>query len=122
MDENRFTVLEKSIFQWIADRYSDSALRSQIEKAVVLKREYTGTGWFVDLEVPEPRTLLDSKLGSPIDGPNIRSPQIEGDGRAMLFHENGVIKLLEIYGNGSHFERDVSQYKLYADEDWSHLA
>lgn len=122
MDLAKFTLLEKSILDWISEKYPDPALRSQINKAIVTKREYTGVGWFVDLEIPEPRMLLDSKLISPINGPYIRSPQIEHDGGSILFHENGIIKLLELYANGDRFDKELSQYELFGDEDSPHFA
>ncbi|HTK83282.1 MAG TPA: hypothetical protein VL633_13430 [Bacteroidota bacterium] len=113
MDEKGFTLLEQSILDWIARKTSDSALRSQIENAVPIHREYTGVGWLVDIEVPEPRTRLEANVKNPIDGPCIRSPQIEHRGGSIVFHEHGVITLLELYSYGDRFEKELIRYELY---------
>lgn len=121
MNESKCNDLEISILQWIADRTADPALRSQINTVIVIKREYTGTGWFIDLTVPDPVTPIDPTLNSPILGPCIRSPQIEADGESLLFHENGIIKQLEMYSRGGHFGEKLSEYKLYGYEDYFNL-
>lgn len=113
MDGNRFTALEKSILDWIARTSSDPALKSQINKAIPTNREYTGVGWFVDLEVPQPSTPLDATFKGPINGPMVQSPQIEHSAGSILFHENGFITLLEMYALGDRFEKELSQYELY---------
>ncbi len=114
-----FTVLEKSILDWIIARNSDPALASQIKSARVAKREYTGAGWFIDLEVPEPRASLKPETTRPIDGPYIRSPQIDHGGGSILFHQNGVITTLEMYANGGRFDKELRHYELHGPEDAS---
>ena len=113
MRDSEFTALERSVLNWILERNPYPALVSQISKAAVTRREHTGVGWFVDLDIPEPRMLLSPEIKSPINGPFIRSPQIEHDGGTILFHKNGVISLLEMYANGGRFDKDLSQYELY---------
>lgn len=112
MSELQFSTLEIEILNWIKSKYQNPILTEQINNVAILKREYTGVGWFIDLQVSDSIKPFPTTFSNPIDGPFIRSLHIEYDGGSILFHDNGYITLLELYSNGGKFEKELSDYKL----------
>jgi len=71
-----FTLLEKAILDWIADRSDNAEIRMQIRSAYPAERELTGTGSFTKLAVPPHVPKTDAKVsytfGEQFE-PNIKS-------------------------------------------------
>ncbi|MEI6222971.1 MAG: hypothetical protein WCP97_09500 [bacterium] len=106
------TQLEKAIRAWFVE--NKPFLNEQFHAATVVKREYSGVGFFFHITVPKtidqiPRSLY---ITSPIDGPMIESKELEYGGQAILFLENGYISMLEIYAFGNSFPKNLQQFQL----------
>lgn len=80
-----FTKLEKDILNWIKQQYMDNNLNLQIDNIKIIKREYTGHGFFIDFKIDKNLPKLDiNKFKNPIDGPIIKSKDIDYDGQSII--------------------------------------
>jgi hypothetical protein len=107
------TQLEKDILAWISDHFPMPELAEQIRCAECSKREYTGHGYFVDLQVPAEAPLVHGML-NPHNGPAIESPELEAGAVTLLYNTDGRISCLEIAACGDVFPEVMGQYSL----DW----
>jgi len=62
-----FTLLEKAILDWIADRSDNAEIRMQIRSAYPAERELTGTGSFTKLAVPPHVPKTDAKVSQVLE-------------------------------------------------------
>jgi hypothetical protein len=104
-----FTLLEKAILDWIADRSDNAEIRMQIRSAYPAERELTGTGSFTKLAVPPHVPKTDAKVSM---DPNIESDELDASGGCVLFMVDGKIDTLEIYTFGEQFEPNIKSWKL----------
>lgn len=104
--------LENEIVNWLINKYPK--LKNQFAKAVIIKREYSGVGFFIHFKItPKIQKLSASDFNtSPIDGPMIKSPDLEYGGQAILFIKNGFIDMLEIYSFGISFPEYIKSFQL----------
>ena len=111
----KFTDIENDILTWIRERTENQPLRHQFAAARPKKREYTGVGCFVDLELPDDCPLVDVVQGDgrTISGPQIRSRLLECGAGSMVFVEEGRVDLLEIYAYGNSFPKNLTEYQLH---------
>jgi hypothetical protein len=110
-----FNEIELAILKWFQTHYGDEDLSAQIVSAKLVKRKWTGAGFFVDIEVSKvlPSINMNNyKDGWPISGPDIQSPDIEGGGGSILWGENGYLGCIEMYAYGSRFNEQVSVFHL----------
>ena len=83
-----FSELELAILEWLKRTYANDQLTAQIESARFLKRDWTGKGFYVHLEVArelEPIKLDDFKGNWPINGPDLASDDIQHGGGAIVW-------------------------------------
>jgi hypothetical protein len=106
---------EFSILEWIKNKYQNDSLSNQIDSIINIEREYTKVGFFISIILPESTSILNNELAdqSYLSGPIIRSSGIEFDGCSILFIVDGKISTLELAANGSFFEREIEQFKLF---------
>ncbi|MFT3890151.1 MAG: hypothetical protein QM730_00820 [Anaerolineales bacterium] len=113
MDE--FNELEIAIFKWFQENYANHQLSTQLQAAKLKHREWTGVGFFIDLDIPkdlQPINIGDFKKHWPIHGPTLRSADIEYDGGSILWGEAGYIISLEMYAFGDFFKEHVREFSL----------
>ena len=99
------TALEQAILEWIGARVPSI---DGLEDADVLRREYTGAGFYAYL-APESAAGWDRP---PINGPTIEGPGLEFGGGSMLWLSQGQPSCLESYAYGSHFPKQLDGFEL----------
>ena len=104
-----FTLLEKGVLDWIADRSENKEIRLQIRSAYPTTREFTGTGSFTKLSVPPDIPKSDAKVSME---PNIDSDELDAGGGCVLFMVDGKVDTLEIYTFGEKFDPNIKSWKL----------
>ena len=103
--------LEMDILKWVAKNTADESIRVQCEAVEVVSRKYSGVGSFSRLKTG--RTDERSPLRVADVSPDIESPELPLGGGSVLFLEDGLIDLLEIYVYGSDdYPSDIGAYKL----------
>ena len=110
-----FNELELAVLEWFKRTYTISQLTAQIEDARLLKRDWTGAGFYVHFEVSrelEPINLDDFEGHWPINGPSIRSDDIQYDGGTILWGTDGYIDCIEMYAFGLFFNEKVNEFVL----------
>lgn len=104
-------LVERTILQWIASRVApeiSAALASQVEHIEASGREYTnGGGVFVALTPGKLAMAVPADWRasySAIDGPELRSPELEAGASATLhFNESGLMSSLEIWAHANDY-------------------
>ena len=110
-----YTNFERDLIEWIIEQLSEPTLATQLRAATVTSREYTGAGLFLRLDVPgSARQPLPPGLRSPISGPQIAASSIPNGAGTLLFHEDGIISLLEVYTYTDSLTAELSDYRLHA--------
>ncbi|HUC02108.1 MAG TPA: hypothetical protein VMA75_04395 [Candidatus Paceibacterota bacterium] len=108
--------LEKAILQWFAQRYKDENLSVQINTAKLKERKWTKTGFYIKLDVSSDANLVDinklRKKGWPLDGPEIKSQDIDDGGGSVLWGKDGRITQIELYAYGNSFKENVGKFEL----------
>ena len=102
--------IEMDILNWYAEHYpsAEEAIRSQIKHAQVKEREFTsGGGVFINFEVMETAIPVRTKellSHTQIEGPFIKSPDLEHDASAGLgLTPEGFFECLEIWAHANDY-------------------
>ena len=123
-NDKQFNDLEKAVLEWYVATYQDDNLTAQIKSAKPVKRDWTGHGFFTDLEVSNDLKPIDfstlKMLGKSdelrtrsIDGPCFKpSDDIELGGGSVLFVMDGHIDCLEFFAIGHIFKEHVTNFEL----------
>ena len=108
------TRLENDILDAIATYFSIPRMILQIDNAMVVKREHTGSGICTHFGVPvSVPTIPDDELPkNPLPGPQISSPKLEAGGGCLLWVAGGAISRLEIYAHGDVFPEQLTAFTL----------
>lgn len=101
--------LEHSILHEILKKLPE--LKDQIEACHVVKKEYTGAGFYFELDVDKKIPAVDAKIKA-INGPEIKSPQLESGAGSILFLEDGYLKTLEIFAYDNSFPEALKAFEL----------
>ncbi len=112
---NGFNKLELAILEWLKTIYNDQDLSVQVDLANFSKREWTKVGYFVHFEVPKDVAPINpNNFGSrwPIDGPGLKSEDIEYGGDSLIWGTNGYIDCIEMYAFGNFFKEQVEEFEL----------
>ena len=107
--------IEIKILEWFIQKYSKTCLAEQIEKADVVKREYSGVGFFVHFKISTNVSALQlgtDYMKDPIDGPIIVSKELMAGAQAILFIKNGYIDMLEVYTFVDKFPKNLVEFEL----------
>ena len=105
--------VDRDILDWIAVRTGDAALSQQIAAAVVSRRDYTRTGFFVHFEP-------DGAAESVQPGVSPKSARLEAPGLmdgagCDLFLRDGRLHYLEVYARGGFLPEPLEGYQLSPD-------
>ena len=111
-----FNRLELAILEWLRLTYPNSELSLQATSARFVKRNWTGVGFFVYLEVSKELKPIDFKDFSgywPIDGPHLKSDDIDKNGGAtLIWGEGGYMDCIEMYAHSGVFNEQVNNFEL----------
>jgi len=102
MSENEFTELEMSVLDMILSKNDEvsKSLKNQLLNSKVGKREYTGVGFFTDIEVKKGISPLKGKLNLYLGKVHAEIPGIAHGAGFILFVKNGFLSMLEGYTYG----------------------
>ena len=107
------TSLEKAVLDLLLKGSSFDDIRKQLEYASVIKREFTGVGFFTEFLLPDDapvrRDLLDGTLGDVY----AKFPGLKQDAGFLLFIRDGAISLLEGFTYDEPWPANTSEFKLY---------
>jgi hypothetical protein len=111
-----FTDFERDLLQWFIAHAPHPALAAQLRSARPAAREYTGCGLYLNLHIDQDQPeILPPYVPRPIEGPQISAAWLADGAGSLLFHENGIVNLLEVYAFGdSSFEMASSGYVIEA--------
>ena len=125
-DDKQLNALERAVLQWFIENYKDDSLTAQISAARLKERKWTKVGFYIELDVPHNLSLLDSskiidqkttlrkgeKVNAiwPIDGPFLKSADIDAEGGVLLWGKDGYITTIEVYANGAFFNENVREF------------
>jgi hypothetical protein len=88
------------------------ALRTQAERAQVIRREYTGTGFFCDFDVPSDLAPLAGPSDFHVGDVNASLDGLEHGAGFVLFVRNGRLAMLEGYTYQEAWPKEVRNLKL----------
>jgi hypothetical protein len=110
-----FNNLELAILEWLKLTYENSELALQVASAQFVKREWTGVGFYTYIKISNelnPINLENFDGKWPIDGPYLKSADIENGGGTIIWGENGYVNCIEMYAYGSYFNEQVNVFEL----------
>ncbi|MCE9544411.1 MAG: hypothetical protein K8T25_02655 [Planctomycetia bacterium] len=109
------TQFEASVLEWIASRSEDNALKAQIAKASVVRRQYTGVGCYTMFTLTEEVPIITAPFGArgPIGGPYFESPVVKYGGGTLLWFVDGRMHQLETYAHGDYFPEEHAELGSY---------
>lgn len=103
--------LEESIVNWYKTKFPE--LRQQFESSKVKKREYSGAGFFIYyLSKSDNKPVVFNLSSKSLNGPNIESSDLEYGGGSLLFFEDGIVKMIELFSYGDIFPQKLTNYTL----------
>lgn len=110
-----FEQFEREVMEMIAKENPkyEAKIMAQYEKARVIKREFTGHGFFTDFDITDPADSLGCGYNNQLGDLTAEFPRVKFGAGFVLFIENGFISMLEgcVYGNDPWPER-ITEYKL----------
>ena len=110
-----FSVLERAILDYADEYFESEELSLQLQSAEIIKRDYTGVGFFVYIKTDPSISPLPSSLfpESPFNGPEITSPLLTA-GAMSLFYFDGSrrIDCIEICSYADEFPERLSKFEL----------
>jgi hypothetical protein len=94
---NQLTNLEQAVLEMMlaGDNPQLRILREQFSNASVLKREFTGSGFFTDLKIPAAVPRLQCKQRVTITDVSAEIPSLKHDAGFVLFIDEGRMTCLE---------------------------
>ena len=88
------------------------ALRGQAERARVIRREYTGVGFFCDFDVPSDATPLPTQSDFHVGDVNASLDGLKHGAGFVIFVRNGRLAMLEGYTYEEPWPQEVRNLKL----------
>lgn len=105
--------LDRDILGWIAEHSGSAELSAQIESAVVKRRDYTRTGFFVYFVPNETAEAVPTGV-SPLSA-RLNAPGLMDGAGCDLFLREGRLHYLEVYARGGFLPEPLEDYRLSAD-------
>ena len=110
-----FEQFEREVMEMIAKENPkfEAKIMAQYEKAHVIKREFTGHGFFTDFDITDPADSLGCGYNNQLGDLTAEFPGVKFGAGFVLFIENGFISMLEgcVYGNDP-WPDQITEYKL----------
>lgn len=96
-----------------------AALRAQLQAAAILKREFSGVGFFTTFKLPDPYPPLPSvSKNMEIGDVTAEIPGLEGGAGFILFVREGGLDFLEGYTFGTEeWPKEIKKFKLSFGND-----
>ena len=115
LPQNDFTTLERAVLDWLEETYRNERLTAQVNAATFNRRDWTKVGYYVYFDVPRDLPPLDlNELGGswPVDGPGLKSEEIDHGGDTIFWGSDGYIDCMEMYSFGDYFSEEVREFEL----------
>ena len=114
MDKNfnqlEFDVMKKIINE---DPAISEILMRQYSSAKVIKREFTGAGFFTDFEIADEDSRISEQFNATIGNTQARLEGLKHGAGFILFVKDGLIEMLEGYTNGNEpWPEKIGKYSL----------
>ena len=113
MTNESFNSLERALLDWIAAQSGNELLTAQLAGAVLKRRDYTRTGFFVYLSVPAELAKVEPGM-RPVC-PMILSEALYDGAGCNLFLRDGRLHYLEIYARGGFLPEQLDRFDLVPD-------
>ena len=99
-----FEQFEREVMEMIAKENPkyEAKIMAQYEKAHVIKREFTGHGFFTDFDITDPADSLGCGYNNQLGDLTAEFPEVKFGAGFVLFIKNGFIEMLEGAVNGDH--------------------
>ena len=110
-----FKQFEREVMEMIAKENPkfEAKIMAQYEKAHVIKREFTGHGFFTDFDITDPAYSLGDGYDNQLGNLTAEFPGVKYGACFVLFIKNGFIEMLEGAVNGDDPWPDrITEYKL----------
>ena len=110
-----FEQFERGVMEMIAKENPkyEAKIMAQYEKAHVIKREFTGHGFFTDFDITDPADSLGEGYDNQLGNLTVKFPGVKYGACFVLFIKNGFIEMLEGAVNGNDPWPDrITEYKL----------
>lgn len=105
-----FNKLESEIIQFLINNTTNESLKEQLQTIKFSDREYTGSGFFIDLETDEDAPPYYGDF--PVQGPTIESPEIPGGATCTVWGENCYCTGIEL--SADTFPENLGKFTLKA--------
>jgi hypothetical protein len=86
-------------------------LRRQLEKARIIGREFTGSGFFVDFDV-DPALALPGAVSLTLDNAHADVPGLDGGLGFLLFVRQGLVRTLEGFTYGDQYDHHPKLFEM----------
>ena len=110
-----FEQFEREVMEMIAKENPkyEAKIMAQYENAHVTGREFTGHGFFTNVEVTDPADSLGEGYDNQLGNLTVEFPGVKYGACFVLFIKNGFIEMLEGAVNGDDpWPEPITQYKL----------
>lgn len=101
--------VDRDILDWIAAHTDDAALRAQLQRATVKKRDVMRTGFFVYFETPDGDA---AEPGLRPVCPHLEAPGLMDGAGCELFLRDGRLHYMEVYARGGFLPEPLQDYQL----------
>jgi hypothetical protein len=111
-----FNEFETAIFAWFKQNYPKANLGPKLDSAKLTERQWTKVGFFVYFEVDRslPWINLEKREGVfLLDGPYIKSDDVDLGGSSILWGRDGYLNCLEIYAFGEYCYEEIKSFEFY---------
>jgi hypothetical protein len=116
-----FNALELAVLDWHRTYYNNDRLSAQINSAILVERDWTKHGFYINFEIDKqlPTLILNdfSVLNHhganwPLIGPFIHSPYIDIEAGSELWGKEGYIYCIEMFTFGDFFNENIGEFIL----------
>ena len=94
-----------------------TALKKQVSACLVVKREITEKGYFVEIEAPYSLRLKSKYSFTLGNGVDIILKDLKNNAGTVLFIEDGLIVMLECYTYNEKWPETISNYEIEINEE-----
>ena len=108
------TSLERQVLELMLDRPGKvyGTLRSQLQHAVVARREFTGVGFFTNFQIHSGATVCRDSPNLEIGDVTAEFPSLKHGAGFVLFIRDGQLATLEGYAYGEDWLDEIGEFRL----------